>query len=242
MSKPSELSYRTLHPNEQEKVINLWAHGLGDAREDRERIFCDFADDPHRFSRTHVAVLPTGDLCAAMSYWVRQVRDADGNPQRVGHLWGAVTQAEFRQRGIATALIKNIVAAMQKEGCRWCILFARDEARSLYEQMGWRGFPTTYRGGFVALTEPMPISDYFVRSHDPFNELSGWEPLARVYAAYNHKRPLSLVRPKDYWKGYIAWMAGDWKISTCCLSRTSEIWSALPATTLENLSGSSSCR
>jgi GNAT superfamily N-acetyltransferase len=205
------ITYRTLEPHEEEAVLTLWAQVMEDPYEVRKQVFYDFANDPQRFNRTHIALVPDGAICAAVSYWVREVRDGRGEPCRVGLLWGAATLPAFRRQGVATHLIERLILAMKQEGCRWSILFARDEARPLYERMGWSGFPTLYRGGLVATDKlSKETVDYTVQVYDPQQALQGWQPLARIYEEYNRMRPLSLVRSSEYWHGYVAWVASNW--------------------------------
>ena len=219
--------YRTLRNEEQDAVIDLWVRVLDDTHENRRRIFYDFGDDPQRFARTQVALLPDGTVCAAVSYWVRRVYGAQGQTYRIGHVWGAATHSAFRKHGLATALIERCINAMRQEGCIGSILFARDEARSLYERLGWQAVPTLYRGGLVMIdnleykTNPITNTNHVINTnhivlpYDPFDSELGWQPLAEIYAAYNRQRPLSLVRTEAYWHGYLAWMAKDWITQHC---------------------------
>lgn len=208
------LTYRTLQPHEVDTLLHLWATVLEDSYENRQRLFGDFADDPQRFMRTQVALTEDGVICGAATYWLREFRDVTGAPVRVGHLWGMATAPAYRRQGIATTLLQRTVATMGGEGCQWAILFAREEARSLYERLGWQGFPTLYCGGF-ALDNPPESPNYAVHFYDPWQAPLGWQPLAAVYAEYNRQRPLSLVRSSAYWQGYGAWMAKDWVDNQC---------------------------
>jgi hypothetical protein len=49
--------YRTLRPDEQDAVLDLWVTVLDDDRDIRERVFYDFADDPQRFAHTQTGSL-----------------------------------------------------------------------------------------------------------------------------------------------------------------------------------------
>jgi hypothetical protein len=50
-----------------------------------------FRSDPQRFERSYVAKGPDGLIHAAITYWIRTLRDAAGVPRRVGHIWGVGT-------------------------------------------------------------------------------------------------------------------------------------------------------
>lgn len=208
------ISYRTIQPHEEDALLHLWVTVLEDDYENRQQLFGDFAANPQRFARTQVAIAEDGTICGASAYWLRNLRGVAGAPVRVGQLWGMATTPAYRRQGIATTLLQRTVTAMQAEGCQWAILFAREEARSLYERSGWQGFPTLYHGGF-ALDNPPASPTYAVDFYDPWQAPSNWQPLAEVYAEYNRQRLLSLVRSSAYWQGYVAWMAKDWVDNHC---------------------------
>ena len=65
------IEYRRLRADEEDALLDMVTEAMGDDREERKRVFRDFADDPHRFARTHVAVTGDGKLLSAASYWVR---------------------------------------------------------------------------------------------------------------------------------------------------------------------------
>ena len=200
---------RTLRPEEQDAVLDLWVAVLDDDRDTRRRVFYDFADDPQRFVHTHVAVDPDGRLLAAVAYWLRSIRDRDGKPRRTGHIWGVATRPDARGQGYASRLLQQAVAAMQQEGCFWSVLCAREQARPLYTRLGWQNIPTSYRSGVLS-TAAEPGHLYHIRSFDPRAQADGWQRLAAVYADYNARRPLTMLRDQRYWHGYAAWMYTDW--------------------------------
>jgi GNAT superfamily N-acetyltransferase len=202
--------YRQLKPDEEDALLDMVAAAMGDDRVERQRVFHDFADDPQRFARTHVAVSDDGSVLSAASYWVRHVRDADGQPLRVGHIFGVATRSEARGHGYAGRLLEATIGAMRQEGCTWSALFTREQARPLYARYGWRDRPLRYQSGSLGNDMSTMSLPYTVRRYDPRYEPAGWERLATVYAAYNVARPLTVVRDLAYWRGYAAWMFSDW--------------------------------
>lgn len=225
------ITYRTAQPSDEEALLQLWINVLADSYANRQQLFGDFCHDPQRFARTQVAINAEGTICGAVTYWLRQMHQADGNTALVGHLWGMATDPAYRRQGIATTLLQRIETAMQQAGCQWAILSAREEARSLYERLGWQGIPTLYRGG-LSLENLALDARYHVRRYDPWQEPTGWQPLAAVYAHYNHQRPASLVRPLPYWQGYLAWMAQDWIEHQCA-----QYWVVTPTDEPQTISG-----
>lgn len=205
-----QVTYRALLPSEEEAVIRLWVDILGDDWEMRSHIFRDFTDDPQRFARTHVAVAEDGTLLSAVAYWLRELCGPNHTVCRTGHLWGVATRPEARRQGHARRLLELASDAMQREGCQWSILFARDEARDLYLHAGWQSLPNSYRAG-VLLAEHEPVnSAYVIQRIDSSNPSQIWTQLATIYAEYNTQRPLTVVRTREYWHGYAAWMLTDW--------------------------------
>ena len=202
--------YRQLRPDEEDALLDMVAAVMGDDRAERQRVLRDFADDPQRFERTYVAVTDDGRMLSAASYWVRHVRDVDGRPLRVGHVFGVATRPDARGQGYVGRLLDQTIAAMRREGCAWSVLFTREQARPLYARHGWRDRPLRYQGGALANDLPAIASPFMVRRYDPHHEPAGWERLATVYAAYNAVRPLTVVRDLAYWRGYAAWMFSDW--------------------------------
>ena len=204
------VEYRHLRPDEEDALLDMVAAAMGDDRAERQRVLRDFADDPQRFARTHVAVTRGGTVLSAASYWVRYVRGADGSPLRVGHVFGVATRPDARGHGYAGRLLEETIAAMRQEGCAWSVLFTREQARSLYARHGWRDRPLRYQSGAPGNDALARSGPYTVRHYDPRHEPAGWERLAAVYAAYNAVRPLTVVRDLAYWRGYAAWMFTDW--------------------------------
>jgi GNAT superfamily N-acetyltransferase len=184
-------------------------NAIDDDRDARKRVFYDFADDPQRFAHTHIAVDPDGNLLAAAAYWLRDIRDSNGQPRRTGHIWGVATRPDARGQGHAGRLLQQALAAMQQEGCYWSLLCAREQARTLYTRLGWQNIPTSYRSGVIS-TVRAAASPYQITFYDPRAQADGWEQLATVYAGYNATRPLTMLRDTRYWRGYAAWMYIDW--------------------------------
>jgi ribosomal protein S18 acetylase RimI-like enzyme len=203
-------TYRTLRPEEEDAVLDLWVAVLDDERDVRKRIFYDFTDDQQRFAHTHVAVSAAGELLAAVAYWLRDIRDRDGAPRRTGHVWGVATRPEARRLGHAGQLLQHATTAMRSEGCVWSVLGAREEARTLYTRLGWQSIPASYRSGVLATVQLPRAGPYRIQAYDPHTEADGWERLAAVYMRYNATRPLTMLRDHRYWRGYAAWMYTDW--------------------------------
>jgi hypothetical protein len=107
--------------------------------------------------------------------------------------------------------MKSLSHSMLSEGCVWSILFAQENARSVYAGLGWQSQPSRYFAGFLSNSVVQTSDQITVRTYDPLKAPSGWEPIAQVYHSYNASRPLTQIRETPYWNGYIHWMYSDWQ-------------------------------
>jgi ribosomal protein S18 acetylase RimI-like enzyme len=197
------ITYRTLQPDEEDTLIDLRVDVFGVEHEGARERFHNYGDDAQRFVRTFVGSAPDGTILSAVSYHVYLRRDVDGRLQRVGFVYSVATREGARRQGHAKQLLQLALAAMEREGCAWSMLFAADQARSLYEQLGWCVYQRTWRhGAFASTQRDLPVR-YLVRPVDLAREPDVWQALARVYAAYNVTRPLTLVRDDAHWQNYV---------------------------------------
>lgn len=202
------VSYRPMHPDEEDAALNLWMHVLEATADEALLTFRDFRDNPQRFDQSVVAVMDDGTLLATVCYWLREIRDTTGQPSQIAHLYHVATDPDARRQGYASQLLDQTIQALQAADCTWAILGARQAAVTLYANAGWQAVPRTYWRGSYDGALCSRGQRYAVQLYDPRREPHGWQPLARVYAAANAHRPGSLVRDMVYWLGYAAWMFG----------------------------------
>lgn len=184
---------------EEEAVVDLWAASLP---VDRAQLVHQYRADPLRRGRTLVAAGPDGTVLSAVAYSPRDLRDAEGRPVRVGGISAVATRPDERGQGHARKLLALAVESMRREGCLWSLLFT--ESNDYYERLGWQTIQTSYREGLLSSERVDRAHGYSVRRYDPAREPEGWEPLSKLYDAYNASRALSLVRSLEYWRGYLA--------------------------------------
>jgi len=191
------VSYCPLHPADERIAI----------------ITAAFHSDPHRFARSAVAQAPDGRLHAAITYWIRMIRDAAGVPRRVAHIWGVGTPADaadvVRQQH-ADQLIEWVLQAARQEHCELALFYPAAETCAHYAKRGWRLFPNRYRQGRFSGIQLPTTEAYSIRSYDPTHESGGWLRLVAVYDAYNATRPATVVRDEAYWRDYLSWRWGEW--------------------------------
>ncbi|HEX8682528.1 MAG TPA: GNAT family N-acetyltransferase [Ardenticatenaceae bacterium] len=204
------VQYRLAQPEDEEALLDLWvAANPGTTREAWRR---DYHRVPALRERVHVAIAPGGSLLAAAAFWPREVRDARGAALKVGDLSHVATRPEARRQGHARRLVELTIEAMREEGCVWSSLTTSEEARTLYEALGWRAFPRPVREG-IASAQAGSSGAFSVSRYEPASEPEGWDALARVYDAFNAARPLTVARDAAYWRDFFvphltAWLSG----------------------------------
>jgi Acetyltransferase (GNAT) domain len=121
---------------------------------------------------------------AAISPFLRTVRDANGTPQRIGHLFYVATRPDAQRQGHGRELLARTTHAMQQDGCQWAMVSAGAPARGFYAGAGWRLYDTSYRQGSVSADLPDTTTPYRISAYDPMQAPEGWAPLMPIYAAY----------------------------------------------------------
>jgi predicted N-acetyltransferase YhbS len=162
--------------------------------------------DPQYLEHTFVAIDSDGQLLSTIRYWLREIRDGSGTPQRVGCVASVVTIESARRQGHGRRLVQLGLEAMRDEGCAWSFLLSSDMGVPLYLSLGYRSYYTPFYHGPLSGERPAYGDNYKVeRVKPPFDfDDHDWHAVREIYAVYNAHRPLSLVRDDDYWRGYFA--------------------------------------
>lgn len=162
--------------------------------------------DPHYLDHTFVAIAGDGTVVSTARYWLRQIRDAEGTPQKVGCVASVTTVESARRQGHGHKLMKLVIESMREEGCEWSLLLSSDMGVPLYTGVGYVHHPAPHFQGLLTGRRPPVGGSYKVERFDsPFDFGAGeWQAVREIYFAYNATRPLSLVRDDDYWRGYFA--------------------------------------
>lgn len=202
--------YSPLHPADERTATSWWADAFAD---DPAIITAAFHSDPQRFARSAVAQEPDGRLHAAITYWIRLLRDAAGAPRRVAHIWGVGTPADAadlaRQQHV-DQLLEWALQAARHERCDLALFYPAPETCDYYAQRGWRLFPNRYRQGRFSGIQLPTSAAYTIQPFDPTHEPDGWARIAAIHHAYNVTRPASIVRDEAYWRDYLSWRWGEW--------------------------------
>ncbi len=133
------VEYRRMRPEDEDRVVALWAHTFGSNDPERSRRYIRISD-PDYLNHTLLAVSPESTVLATLRYYVYSLRNADGTPQLVSCISHVTTREEARRQGHACNLLNLAFQAMRAEGCLWMLLFP---ARSVYPSTSATTFITT---------------------------------------------------------------------------------------------------
>jgi GNAT superfamily N-acetyltransferase len=207
------VSYRNMLPEDEDAVFGLRMHTWG--APDIDYVRRNACSDPLYLQHTFVAFAPDGTLLSTAGYWLRHIRDARGTPRRVGCVASVITIEAARRQGHARKLMQLALDSMAGEGCDWSLLFSSGMGVPFYEALGYCLYPAPYYRGTLDIGQQAiagaagvttHTGDYSIaRIEAPFDIADrNWQVIRGIYAAYNLRRPLSLLRDEDYWQSYFA--------------------------------------
>ena len=194
--------YRSMTEKEEDAVLGLWLETWPGADLARARLH--IKTDPRWLEHTLVAIGEDGAVLATAHHWLHRLRDAGGKARLVGCVSHVSTRASARRQGHARTLMQMQIAAMSEEGCEWTLLYSSEMGKSVYPGLGYRHMSAPYNRGLLSRSLPDAPPGYTVRRYSTVAEAGGWRPLARIYAAYNAGRPLSVARDDAYWEGFLS--------------------------------------
>ena len=181
--------YRLMQPDELEQILDLWMDVYPDT--DRERWRAELLSIPESLAHTYVAA-ENGRVPSTALLWIREMNDSAGIPRRLGNVSHVATHPEHRGRGHAKKLLELVIHVMEQERCALSTLFTSEEARPLYEKLGWQTCPLTLWQGMLAKMKLPESARYSIRLAQLSEEPKLWEALADIYAEFNESRPLAI--------------------------------------------------
>lgn len=205
----SDIVYRPARVEDTDALVGLWV--AANPGTDPEQWRAEWLCIPDAAASTFVATTSGDRVASVVHFALHDLRDEAGTPHRVGGVSRIATHPDFCRQGHAGRLLGRALQAMEATGCLWSLLDTSEEGRPLYERLGWRAFPTSYRQGGLATPLSRTPHPYALRVRDPFREANGWEELARIHAAYNAIRPLTKVRDLHYWRNLFALGIRRWE-------------------------------
>jgi predicted acetyltransferase len=127
--------FRALRPQEQAECLDLWAQVFSPSHDYFERYFRDPLWQP---DYTRVCVLE-GRLVAAMQVVRRPVRLANGATLWMAGIANVATLPDYRGRGYASQLLRDLHTVMDAEDFAFGLLFTG--IHDFYARLGWERLP-----------------------------------------------------------------------------------------------------
>ncbi len=182
------VQYRVLDPREYPQAVRLWVSIFGVESE----FFTSLLESRSIEDNISVAAVEGDEIVASVHVFVREIRDRDGRPLKVGGIGSVSTLDSHRKQGLSGKLIQLAIEKMAEAGCVWSYLGTGKNnhyARYGYRTVGTRSF----RGVLNQTTAPQ-IGE--VRPVD--NALLS--QMAVLHDNTFGDRPMAMVRSPQNWQ------------------------------------------
>jgi GNAT superfamily N-acetyltransferase len=212
------LEIRTLHPGEQEALLDLldgWE--LPDGWRGRAFFRRYTTDEPTFEVRDVLVAEDAGRLVSCVQIFPKTLRAEGsvlavggiGSVLAVGGIGSVFTRPEARGSGVAGALLERATRAMRDRGMDLSLLFATRPA--LYDRLGWTSWPGTRTlvradGASAAPTAPRADGGVKLAPFDPARDL---DAVRALHAAYSGALSGSVVRDTTAWQSSLRAGAQD---------------------------------
>jgi predicted N-acetyltransferase YhbS len=132
--------------------------------------------------------------------WLRGAR------LRAAGIGSVGTHPDYRHRGLATALLRDTLAILRREGYHLSFL-GSEVAPSFYERLGWRVVRQPSHGAPTAEAAALPVGQagLTIRPFAP----SDLTTVARIHARATRGRTGAVARSLRYWSDHMSWVADD---------------------------------
>ncbi len=191
-------TFRELRPEEQSACLDLWTRVFTPSRDYFERYFRDPWWQP-RYTRVCEM---DGKLVAAMQLVRRPVRLGNGRTLWMAGVANVATLPEYRGRGIASQLLKDLHAVMDSDDFTFGLLFTG--IHDFYGRHGWECLPLPL---YEATPVPVDVSGWRFRTAEP-DDLPA---IQHWYAAFYADHPLTVQRDDTYWRVWTRWDDPEWR-------------------------------
>ncbi|RYG48481.1 GNAT family N-acetyltransferase [bacterium] len=145
--------------------------------------------DGRKWDHCAVAV-EDGEIVSAVDVFLRERRDVDGRPVKVGCIGSVATYPEHRRKGHSIRLLEMALETMRREGCEWSFLFTG--VPDHYARLGWKMAPLRTR---TASWNDRPS---FGETRQSSRE--EWAELAPIYDGTVGQLPLAAIRTPLSWR------------------------------------------
>jgi predicted N-acetyltransferase YhbS len=138
--------------------------------------------------------------------WLRDAR------LRAAGIGSVATHPDYRRRGLATALLRDTLALLHREGYHLSFL-GSEVAAAFYERLGWRivrqpshGAPAAEAARLSGGQAPLPERPGLtIRPFAP----SDLTVVARIHARATRGRTAAVARSLRYWTDHMSWIDDD---------------------------------
>ena len=182
--------FRTIATHERDAVLDLLADWLND----RAFFARYFTHDPSFRDDLCFVAADGARIVGTLQVFRKTVR-IDGATLAVGGVGNVYTAPEYRQAGLASALLERAIAAMHQHGFDVSLLFAT--RLDFYARLGWRSLLR-----YLSFIEPAAGVDPPAPT-TPFAEGSDLDGVMAVYVLHSTPIPGSTVRDAAYWHGQL---------------------------------------
>jgi GNAT superfamily N-acetyltransferase len=131
--------------------------------------------------------------------WVRGAR------LRAAGIGSVATHPDYRRRGLATALLRDTIALLRRDGYHLSFL-GTEVAAPFYERLGWRIVRQPSHGAPAA--EAAALTDRPGLTIRPFAS-SDLAMVARIHARATRGRTGAVARSLRYWVDHMSWIDDD---------------------------------
>ena len=174
--------YRVLDPGEAPPVA-LWAEVF----QTEAPFFTSLLGEED----VSIAAFEEGRAVSSVHVFVREIRDRDGRPLRVGGIGSVCTDEAHRGRGHSGSLLEMALDAMTRAGCVWSLLGTG--VNDHYARYGWRTVSTPDPWGNLRADVE---GDAEILTPDDATLSS----MATLYEATTAKSPMATVRTERTWR------------------------------------------
>jgi hypothetical protein len=131
--------------------------------------------------------------------WLRGAR------LRAAGIGSVATHPDYRRRGLATALLRDTLALLRRDGYHLSFL-GSEVAAAFYERLGWRIIRQPSHGAPAAEAAALPDRPGLtIRAFAP----SDLTAVARIHARATHGRTGAVARSLRYWTDHLSWIDDD---------------------------------
>jgi len=131
--------------------------------------------------------------------WLRGAR------LRAAGIGSVGTHPDYRHRGLATALLRDALALLRREGYHLSFL-GSEVAPSFYERLGWRVVRQPSHGAPTVEAAALPETQGLTARPFVPSDLAA---VARIHARATRGRTGAVARSLRYWRDHFSWVADD---------------------------------